>query len=164
MNENPNQALLQEVEEARLAFPEAEAELAREEKRPARSLPGPKLQRTNVQSPDGYRTADQSEELRRELRELHRSLADTRIELSILQSRARAAIERASPNRSLLGVLLPLLVVGGASYAAFTSAGLTLALLLVTVFGVLLFRLLGAGDSDPPIAGGGSSTQLPRHD
>jgi hypothetical protein len=157
MNEEPNQTLLQEVEEARLAFAEAEADLARAEKRPPRTLLSPKLQR-----PDGYRTADQNEELRRELRELHRSLADTRIELSIVQSREQAAIERSRPDRNLLGVLLPLLLVGGISYAAFASTGLTLASLLMTLFGVLLFRLLRAGDSDPPIAGGGSSQQLPR--
>jgi hypothetical protein len=131
---------LTELEDRRREVAEAEAELARVQGRePPR--------RAEVALPSaGYRQADAEASASRELRELDRRLASLRIDLSIERSK-RATTPLAWRRIGLTAVALA--TPPGALFVFFGNASLALGGALLGGLGVMIWRILEAGDSDP---------------
>jgi len=138
--------LTDELEARRRELTEAEAELDEFEGRAPQASP-PKLLQAAKQRFD-YRTEDLTARHKHELQQLDGKLANVRIDLAIARSRR---VHKQLPWRRWTLGAFALSAPPGILYFVFANAGLSFAALLMSAFGVFLWRLLEVGDDDPPI-------------
>jgi hypothetical protein len=135
---------LAELEERRRQVREAEEELAELE---GRQPPPPTREAPPHATTSGYRAVDRAEMDARDLRELDTRLASLRIDVSIERSKRAVHKPRSWRGRviGVAAVTTPSIVLFG----LFRNPSLAMAGALLGGLGVLIWRILEAGDSDP---------------